>query len=85
MPIGLNAQDLLPNSTPGVGAVILLTYKTGHAALITGFDANGLFILEGNYKQCEKTSRYIRFNDPAIRGFYRPAASSDTKGLTAGF
>ncbi len=73
IPIGTNAGDLEPNSKPEIGALILLSYPTiDHVAKILGYKAEGFLSYEGNYDHCIQGTRIIAYNDPAIRGFWKP-------------
>lgn len=59
------------------GDVLLFSYpKDDHAALVTAITTvNGttaFVIAESNYHTCKPGTRVIAFNDPAIRGIYRP-------------
>lgn len=66
-----HARELQANSTPKEGGVVLFSYpKTDHAAYITSLDADGMWIEEANYKRCQRTKRWISYNDPFIRGFW---------------
>lgn len=68
---GVNAKDLKPNSTPEIGALALFAYEgIDHVALITKIEANGFWVKEGNFKECEIGERFVWWIDPFIRGFY---------------
>lgn len=65
-----DAEDIPTNSTPIVGGVVLFDYETvGHVAVITKIEADGFWVYEGNYRECEITERFIKWTDKAIRGF----------------
>lgn len=71
IPIGTNAVDLKPNSSPEIGALILLSYpNTEHVAKILAFTGEGFLVTEGNFKPCERGERIIYYIDPFIRGFW---------------
>lgn len=54
-----------------VGGEILLSYnELWHVAVIEGFTANGILVVEGNYIPCLVTRREIAFNDPRIVAFF---------------
>ena len=55
-----------------VGDGILLSYNVEHLAYIYDIQKDGYHIVEGNFKECEKTYRVIDYEDNRIRGFYRP-------------
>lgn len=54
-----------------VGDGILLSYALEHLAYIYDIQIGGYHIVEGNFKECEKTRRIIDYKDSHIRGFYR--------------
>ena len=70
IPIFGDADQIIPNATPAIGNVILLRYSNYHAALITKLTAIGFEIAEANYTKCTAGTRFIEFDDPAIRGFW---------------
>ena len=78
-----NASTLSPNISMcnvDVGDVLLLRYgKVSHAALVIGFEweegrqtPTHFWIVEGNYKRCQVTSRKVKWEDENIRGIYSP-------------
>jgi len=78
-----DAWSLKPNLSRwnvDVGDVLLLQYgKVSHAALIIGFEweegrqtPTHFWIVEGNYKRCQVTSRKIKWEDGHIRGIFSP-------------
>lgn len=75
-------DDLIPNTTPHVGAAILFKYKRSnepHIALITAVDENSITIVEANYKPCQKGTRRLEWGSEQLtknlRGFYSPSAA----------
>ena len=64
------AGDIKANSIPKAGGVILLSYNEEHAAYIKELKTDGMVILEANFKPCQKSSRFIDYNDSHIRGYY---------------
>lgn len=75
IPFGTNAKDLVPNSPPIIGGLILLKYGVHHVVVLEGFEG-GFQVAEGNFEKgpCVVTRRRIDFNDPHIIGFW------DSKG-----
>lgn len=70
IPFGTDAEDIVSSSTPEVGGLALFSYEnTDHVAVITSISETGFTVVEGNYKRCQKTNRFIEWNDPRIRGF----------------
>ena len=69
-----NASDLVPNSTPIKGGVVVFKYPSGasHAALIERIMGDKMVISESNYYPCEKSKRTISFADKNIYGFLIP-------------
>lgn len=58
--------------SPEVGDVILFSYETDdHAALITAKLKTGYWVKEANFHTCQAGERFVSFDDPFIRGFYR--------------
>lgn len=71
LPYG-NASQLVPNTTPSVGGVVIMRYPNAyHVAYIKALRADGILIAEGNYKHCEYTERIIPYTYPYIVGFWR--------------
>lgn len=62
--------DLLKsNSQPIQGGAVLFSY--GHIAYIEALLPKGMWVSEANKKPCEYTERFVPYDDPYIRGFYR--------------
>lgn len=68
--------EVIPNSTPHEGAVVIFEYtdkETGlpvkHIAIMGEFDDMGFWIHESNFKKCEYGTRYILWTDEHLRGF----------------
>lgn len=73
IPMGTDAKDLQPNTTPEEGVLALFSYtKDDHAAYVTKIREHGFWVLEGNYEKCRRTIRFVDWDDPHIRGFYTP-------------
>lgn len=74
-------KDVLPNTTPHVGAVAIFEYTSTkgayvkHIALITSIAAEGFTVLEANKQPCLIGSRFIRWDDPRLVGFFAPGAT----------
>ena len=71
-----NANDLFPNSTeiPAKGGVVILKYwnpDRHHIAYIEKVTAEGLYIVEGNFKPCLVSRRFIEHSSKHIMGFYK--------------
>lgn len=65
--------DLVPNTGPSIGAGVLMSYSgIGHVAVIIGMTNEGIIITEGNFKACQKQTRMVSYNDPHIRGYWKP-------------
>ena len=70
IPIGNNAENISSNSYPITGGLVLFSYpKIKHIALITKLEEVGFWIVEGNFKPCQKTKRFIYWNDTFLAGF----------------
>ena len=61
-------DSLIPNSPPVQGAAVLFSY--GHIAYIQAILPGGMWVTEANKTPCEKTERFVPYDDPFIRGFY---------------
>lgn len=73
IPLGTNAEDLKPNTTPHLGSLILLKYgDIWHVAVILGYTDSGFKVVEGNFHRgpCVPTERVLAFNDVHIVGFW---------------
>lgn len=70
-----DASAFVPNATFRKGIVAIFHYKNGKAHVgITGdFDAEGFWMAESNYLPCKTDKRYVRFDDPALAGFWQPS------------
>ena len=68
-----NADSFKPNTFPVFGGAVLFDYEgVSHIAVISSLEANGFWVTEANYKHCTRTVRLVKYNDPAIKGFYEP-------------
>lgn len=66
-----DAHTIKPNSYAHIGGVVLFDYDgLGHASLIKEFHPYYMVVEEANYSRCKRTVRKVRYDDPAIRGFY---------------
>ena len=68
IPRGLSAWDLLPNTTPGIGKLVLI--NGNHVAVITKIEGTGFWVREANWRPCTTGSRFILWNSKSIRGFW---------------
>lgn len=70
----MDAKDIQPNITfaeAQLGDIIIFEYEDSHhVALILAFEELGFYVVEGNYKHCERTYRTVDYNDSSIRGFW---------------
>lgn len=73
LPIINTPADLTPNTTPHVGVAVLFDYELPHIAILTALEPEGFWIVESNFKMCRKTTRFIKWADPALRGFWQPS------------
>lgn len=78
VPIRGNAENIEPNGTPTVGGLILFEYTSStssgaisHAAFISAFVPQGYLVKEANFSPCVSATRVVKYNDPAIRGFWK--------------
>lgn len=70
--------DIVPNTTPHIGAVVILDYNgVKHIAYISGFSEDGnLIVKEANYLKPNISSRILKLNDSHIQGFWAPDMAS---------
>lgn len=72
IPYNTNAEDLIPNSIPRVGCLVLMKYpKESHVGTILDL-RNGIVFLEGNKISCEKDVRTIPYDYKYLTGFWCP-------------
>lgn len=72
IPYNTDAIDLKGNTVPQVNALALFMYDgLAHVAKITQVVENGFYIVEGNFKHCLRTKRFISWNDPNLTGFWK--------------
>lgn len=71
--------DIVPNSTPKVGAVAIFWYKekytakwVKHVALIEKLSATGFTVAETNFTKCLFDRRVIAWDDERLEGFWSP-------------
>ena len=68
-----DAEDLMPNSPPIVGGLVLLKYgRSYHIAVIQELGEEKMKIREGNFLPCKIGYRSLSYGDKAIRGFWTP-------------
>lgn len=64
--------DIVPNTTPAIGSVAIFQYgKLKHIALVTKLEETGFFIKEANYIPALVGTRFVKWNDPRLKGFFR--------------
>jgi hypothetical protein len=66
--------DIIPNTTiPRVGEIAVFDYKSGkHIAVQDEILADGFWVREANYEPYKLGRRFIKWDDPALVGFYSP-------------
>lgn len=69
-------KDVVGSTTPAVGAVAIFEYRdkdtdetVKHIAIVGWFDVDGFQVFESNFDSCKYGKRFIKWNDPHIRGF----------------
>lgn len=71
IPYGTNAEDLIPNSSPVIGGLVLFKYpEFYHVARILSITDIGYVVVEGNKTPCVREYRTVLFKDPFITGFW---------------
>lgn len=64
------------NSAPTVGSIAIFDYKgVPHYAVVVELKLDGFMIREANYEPCKTGTRLVKWNDPAIVGFYSPTSA----------
>lgn len=67
------AKYIKPNlDHPEIGAWALMNEGPGHAVVIVEIASTSFKTSEANYFECQKSSRWISFDDPLIRGYFQP-------------
>lgn len=72
--------QILPSTSPFVGAVAIFQYKEKHIALVTKLDEKGFYIKESNYIAGKYGTRFIPWNDPKLVGFYTTPSLVEIEG-----
>ncbi len=58
---------------PAVGRVAMFKYGAGvlesHVAVVTELEDAGFWVEEGNWRHCQKTTRFIQWDEPSLVGF----------------
>ena len=71
IPQPTDAEDIVTNSMPVENGLVVFRYKKyHHVGVITSLEGEGFWIDEANYNFCERSKRFIYYDDPFIRGFY---------------
>lgn len=74
IPYNTNAINLKPNTEISLGVGALFSEEQGHVAVVVEILEDGFWVDEGDYKKCERTKRFIKFDNPynKLIGFYKP-------------
>jgi hypothetical protein len=65
--------DIQPNSEPSVGAVAVYDYNgLKHVAYVTNPQPDGFWEFGANLTPCKIESRFVRYDDPHLLGFFFP-------------
>ncbi len=66
-------KKLLASTSKKFGKVAVFNYDgLPHYAVVESMGIGTFTVTETNYKRCQKTTRTIRFDDPALVGFWSP-------------
>ncbi len=73
--IGAARNWPINSQIPVVGGVVVTSESfpgtnTGHVAFILSVGPESIEVVEANFVHCKKTTRTIKLNDPAIKGFW---------------
>ena len=64
--------DLTPNIPACEKCAVLFSYKNGsHIAVVEQIFPGGMWVSETNWRHGQYTERFVAFDDPAFRGFYK--------------
>lgn len=69
----INANDfaIFPSKTPTVGGIVVMKYPNAwHIATITSLEETGFWVVDGNFRPCEYTRHFIKWDNPAIYKFW---------------
>lgn len=65
--------EIQSNSTPHKGAIAIFWYgKVKHVAVVTSTEAGGFWVKEANKSPCLTGSRFVKWGDKNLTGFYSP-------------
>lgn len=67
--------QILPSTSPFIGAVAIFQYKDKHLALVDLLTEEGFWVNECNYTAGVCGRRFVKWNDPKLVGFYSPSTS----------
>jgi hypothetical protein len=66
-------KKLLASTSKKFGKVAVFDYDgLPHYAVVDSMGIGTFTVTETNYKRCQRTTRTIKFNDPALVGFWSP-------------
>jgi hypothetical protein len=65
---------VVPNTVPSVGVVAIFQYKVPHYAVVEKLTEQGFWVKESNYVAGEYGTRFVKWNDPKIVGFFAPTS-----------
>lgn len=63
-------KEIVPNTTPHVGAVAIFMYNVKHIGIVTSINSEGFFLKESNYEAGKIGKRFIPWTSPSLEGFY---------------
>ena len=69
-PRGWWAGDFYPNTEAFIGSVAVFQYNLPHVAYVVDMDETGFWVSEANYEPCKVGTRFIKWNDPKLVGFW---------------
>lgn len=79
-----NASHMKPNipiASASVGDVGITREGGGHVFVIASISEGIMITDEANYKRCASSSREFSFEDPSLKGFYRPPPTNSVPAL----
>lgn len=77
IPIGTNADEFKPNTTPHIGSLALFQYDdVSHVAVVSEINKDNFKVRQGNKERCEYSEEWVAWDNPHLKGFWAPERRS---------
>lgn len=63
---------IVPNSSPHIGVIAVFAYPIPHLAYVEKLTDEGFIVKEANYEPAKIGERLVKWNDPHLKGFWKP-------------